>query len=471
MTVIRRSMWKPKQEKREISRGRLRLMRSSAVVLALLVAACDLLEVSAPDIVQPDDLDTPTGLQARRAGAFGDFAVAFTGDPTPSGDMQDGQVLASGLFSDEFRSSDTDPARIEVDARRVQDINGQMGPLYAALHRARQAAESTADAFVSSGDVPNADEVVAEMMSLAGFTYTFFGENYCAGVPFSRLTEVGDIEHGQPLTTEEIFQGARERFDEALGRAQSAGSETLESVARVGKGRALLNLGLFAEAAAAVAPVGTDFRYEVEYSTNTRRQENGVYNGNVLLERWSVTNGEGGGIEYRDAYSDGDPRTPWVVAPDSVGFDPSTGGVMYYQLIYTGPADPVPLATGVEARLIEAEAALQAGNTPEFQRIHNELRARLEDADVGPIDAEGMSPEERVDFHFRERALWMWLTGHRMGDMRRLVRQYGRTLEEAFPSGPYFRPQFPTYGGDANFPVPFGETNNPNFSGCLDRSP
>jgi len=34
--------------------------------------------------------------------------------------------------------------------------------------------------------------------------------------------------------------------------------------------------------------------------------------------------------------------------------------------------------------------------------------------------------EARVDLLFRERAFWFFLTGHRQGDLRRLIRQYGR---------------------------------------------
>ena len=35
----------------------------------------------------------------------------------------------------------------------------------------------------------------------------------------------------------------------------------------------------------------------------------------------------------------------------------------------------------------------------------------------------------RVDMLFRERAFWMYFTAHRLGDMRRLVRQYSPRLE------------------------------------------
>ena len=36
---------------------------------------------------------------------------------------------------------------------------------------------------------------------------------------------------------------------------------------------------------------------------------------------------------------------------------------------------------------------------------------------------------------FRERAFWLYLSGHRLGDLRRMVRQYGRSADAVFPGG------------------------------------
>lgn len=51
---------------------------------------------------------------------------------------------------------------------------------------------------------------------------------------------------------------------------------------------------------------------------------------------------------------------------------------------------------------------------------------------VDPGDAYG-----RENLTFCERAFWMFGTGHRLGDLRRLIRQYGRTAETIFPTGAY----------------------------------
>ena len=86
-----------------------------------------------------------------------------------------------------------------------------------------------------------------------------------------------------------------------------------------------------------------------------------------------------------------------------------------------------------------------------------------------PALADPGSTAGQVDLLFRERAFWLFATGHRLGDMRRLVRQYGRAVDSVFPNGAYFKGG--NYGTDVNIPVPFQETNNPNFQGCLNRDP
>jgi hypothetical protein len=443
----------------------------AAALLSLAIAACSgMLDVKTPDIARPEDLTTPAGLAALRAGAFGDFSKAFGGDATPS-DAQEGQILATGLFTDEFKKTGTDPQRIAYDARRNDPagVGAKLGTFFTNLQRARQAAEATAETYKAAAPA-NASEVMSEMLSVAGFVYVFMAEDYCSGVPVSALSAAGDIEYGVPLTTEALLLRAVERFDTAIGRAQTAAKPNLEQLARVGKGRALLSLAKYPEAAAAVATVPTAFRYEIRHATTSPRTQNAVFYAVNQLERWSVVNKKGGtGVDYMDAFNRGDPRTPWVIAPDGLGFD-RTAGPQYYQLLYTSLSAPIPLATGAEARLIEAEAALKAGSVATFGTIHNALRATLNAAAVGPVSTDTMSAAAQLDFHFRERALWMYATGHRLGDMRRLIRQYGRTESTVFPTGSYYRPQYPTFGTDVNFPVPFAETNNPNYKACINRN-
>ena len=100
------------------------------------------------------------------------------------------------------------------------------------------------------------------------------------------------------------------------------------------------------------------------------------------------------------------------------------------------------MADWIEARLFQAEAALQslpndtASQGTGWLGILNHLRetaispALTDTTDVGSLDA-------RVNLLFRERAFWLFLTGHRQGDMRRLIRQYQRDEGAVYPVGPY----------------------------------
>ena len=46
---------------------------------------------------------------------------------------------------------------------------------------------------------------------------------------------------------------------------------------------------------------------------------------------------------------------------------------------------------------------------------------------------------DQISQVFQERAYWMFLTGHRLGDMRRLIKHLGRGAETVFPTGSYFK--------------------------------
>jgi hypothetical protein len=60
-----------------------------------------------------------------------------------------------------------------------------------------------------------------------------------------------------------------------------------------------------------------------------------------------------------------------------------------------------------------------------------------------------------------------------LGDLRRLIRVYGRDAETVFPTGDYLRGGVVvgTYGPDVNLPIPIEEQNNPDAqNGCIDRN-
>ena len=99
----------------------------------------------------------------------------------------------------------------------------------------------------------------------------------------------------------------------------------------------------------------------------------------------------------------------------------------------------------------------------------NALRAG---AELPPLEDPG-NRDARVRMLFEERGRWLFGTGHRHGDLRRMVRQYGFSQEQVFPTGTFFKGG--AYGTDVNFPIPFEEHENEALSGlegqslCLDR--
>jgi hypothetical protein len=138
------------------------------------------------------------------------------------------------------------------------------------------------------------------------------------------------------------------------------------------------------------------------------------------------------------------------------------------------------LADGIEARLIQAEVALHtAPEDPTWLAILNQLRATAPIPGTTAPNATalpslvdpGPSPNEqaRLALLFRERAYWLFLTGHRQGDLRRLMRDYGQGQEQVYPTGNYLAPGTSQYGTDVTAPIPGTEYLNPLFQGCLSR--
>lgn len=77
------------------------------------------------------------------------------------------------------------------------------------------------------------------------------------------------------------------------------------------------------------------------------------------------------------------------------------------------------------------------------------------------------SDAARQDQLFRERAFWLFATGHRHGDLRRLVRQYGRASASVFPTGAYKNGQ--SYGDDVTFAPDASQLGNSTYTGCASR--
>ena len=454
-----------------------------AATLAFAVA-CDadqILDVEDIDVASPESVSDPAALPAVLAGAIGDFGVAYNG----GGGFN--EITGSGQLTDELYNTETFPTRIENDQRRQQyQSNGTLQAMFYATQQARASADRAADAYVRLER--GSDVGLAEALNLGALSYTILAENYCSAVPISTLDATGNFDYGPALTTAELLEVAMRKADSALANATAADGEGDDDkreeqaqLARIVKARALLNLNRPDEAAAAIggeAGVPTTFQYNYTHSETTGRQNNGTWGVTVSVARFGVPDREGAnGLPFQSegdlAGTVQDPRIANVIrGGNGRGFDNST--IQYMQQKYPSRPSPVTIADGVEARLIEAEAALRAGNAAGALAILNDLRSNADllelrgftPGSLAPLTLAG-SPDAQVDQLFRERAYWLYLTSHRLGDLRRLVRQYNRGIESVFPTGAYHKSG--TYGTDVNIPIPQAEDNNPEFNraGCV----
>jgi starch-binding outer membrane protein, SusD/RagB family len=262
----------------------------------------------------------------------------------------------------------------------------------------------------------------------------------------------------------------------------AVGTDSVVNLARVLQGRAQLELGNYAAAADDVALVPTTFQYRVTIHASTMSGNNGG-------QRGTVADREGGnGLPF---LSSGDPRTTTTVTCSAPGdycplvsltmpakyFDPS--------ILTSAGYAPFVVASGIEAQLIRAEAALQRGDVQGWTSTLNTLRASAGTTltpaigVIPPLPADSTTAASaalRVSVLFHERAFWLFLTGHRQGDLRRLIRQYGtkspqfQSDQHVYPAGLYNAPGTGRYGSDVTVPIPTTEYANPNYHGCIDRS-
>src|SRR3989441_2395774 len=193
------------------------------------------------------------------------------------------------------------------------------------------------------------------MFALIGYSENLAGELFCNGTPLSYLSGSTAV-YGDPLTNDSVFALAIAAADSALANRAGVDSARVRQLASVVKGRALLNRGQFATAALAVALVADTFHFDVTHSLVTL--DNLVWSLNNDARRYTMADREGGnGLPF---FSANDPRIPrklGTVNPDDLTFD---SGIFVTRQGIWDRLTPLKIATGIEARLIEAEAALHA---------------------------------------------------------------------------------------------------------------
>lgn len=447
--------------------------RSAGKMLTLTAALClgcssvtdSLLEATDPDLINPSATGSIEGARALANGTISRLTAITAGNEST--------WLFGGLLADEWATSSTFVQNDETDQRKIQENNSSITNMLYRLYRTRTSA-SQAIAGLKQW-LPTASASIAEMYFARGFADLQLASDFCNGIPLSDGS--GEtIVYGQPQTVNQVFTSAIAAFDSALtaiGSATDATSTLVARAARVAKGRAQLGLNQVAAAAQTVAGIPTSFAYQSTFSTTS--QTNTIWGQGLSAQRYTVGDSVQG--NQRNTVvpnaipfaSLNDPRLP-VTKRTSAGQDGQTftnTTAVYQQLT------SVDIVNGIDARFIEAEKALRDGNVTSWLAILNALRAAPPTIHSVPVPAlaaltDPGSEASRINLHFREKALWTFSRGQRLGDMRRLIRQFGRPATSVFPVGTHFKGG--DFGTDVNLPVVTNERNNPNFSGCLDRN-
>jgi hypothetical protein len=465
-----------------------------AVASAVSLAACDkvknsLLEAIDPDVIDPSSVQSANGATAVRNGALARLRTA-----TADGEST---WLFGGLLVDEYATSSTFVQNDETDQRSIQLNNSIVNSMLRQVYRVRLAANQAIDLL--NQYKPSPDEDIGEMYFARGFAELQLASDFCNGIP---LSDGRTGEKGIPLTVDSVFKVAVASFDTAIihsGGASPSGANAklINQAARIAKARALLAISLSNATAAAdlVKGIPNTFRYDVTASV-TSGNNNILWSQPISSNRYII----GDSIQKNDRsitvknaipfFSAHDPRVPAhykISKGDTVKAQDGGTFVIEADTLF-GQTSPVALVSGIDARLIEAEAALAAGDAPGMMTILNALRASPQvltpssPTSTGthpglttPVMAPLADPGTKVgreNLLFREKAFWTFSRGQRLGDLRRLIREYGRAADGSdtggYPMGDHFKGG--VFGVDLNLPVTQSEqTDNPNFEQCLDR--
>ena len=480
--------------------------RLTALVASLALGGCnlsDLVEAELPpNTINPGALQTEEGALALYRGTLAFFRRAH-GGANGSYVINSGRLtdeLTTGVYVTTFVPTLTPGTLTEVDARDVPEDQTLRSKTLEKVYRDLNLGRNQAvDAlyYLRNYAPYQPKDLQGHLYAIRGYSLILLADLYCSGIPLTEYRSPGGFAYKPGSPTEVVYEQAVAQFDSAL--ASIPDSARYRNLAKIGKARALLNLGRQAEAAAAVADVPTSYRYENLYAMD--------YDGSFANNwTWGVRNtffsGEdelgligdregGNGLPFVSAK---DPRVPLVVAPLQNTSYPNSRYLLPAWMfpndaVWKGTSpepkngEDILLASGIEARLIEAEAAAAAGNSS-FLTILNALRTTCTAASscatpapAGSGNVAGLAPLEdpgtrdaRIKLVMDERAYWLFLTGQRQGDLRRLVRVYGRPQETVYPTGAFPAGVKQAYGTFTNLPVPHTEKAiNPQYKGCIDR--
>jgi hypothetical protein len=449
--------------KRPTSR-RIALACSAFAVLAGACSEITSLKQENPGTLSVETLYVPANAQLLVNGAIGDFECAFSR-----------YVVGSGLFADEFTVAISQTANFDYDARRVL-TSGPYGTgncstaatgaaaiqqpgIYTTLSVARATADTAAVKLEgwTDAEVPNRQRLIAQSYVYAGYSLLLLGESMCSAA----------INLGPEIQPAGLFTEAVARFTKAITAATAAiaaapaAGDTVATarlnLARLGRARALQNLGGAANlalAAADAALIPATFVLNTSPDAVNPRRQNTVF---LHISQ--------------SAFSTVDPSFRNVLVPGGTTQDPrvqvadlnrtgtATGSRLFLPAKSAAVNSPMRLGSYAEAQLIVAENAATTGNLAAAETAINNARSRTAGLPTytRPVGATNADLLAQV---IEERRRELFAEGHRLGDMRRYNIPFTPAAGTTYQYGG-------VYGTQTCLPLPDVERiNNPTIAGA-----
>lgn len=419
-----------------------------ACLALTLAAACGntadrLLSITTPSRIGAGQYLVPQNAAPIVASAVADFECAVGA-----------YVVSSGLTSGELADASQTAARWSLDRRDFLPTDALYSTAdcaglgtYTPINTARFTADQAYTAITGWTDaqVSNRQRLLGTSALYAGYSLVLLGEGYCSGA----------INSGAELTSAQLLDSAEARFTAALTAAAAMPpsdtlSRTIANASYVGRARVRLDRGNKAGAAEDAAKVPLTFVLNATAAANNSRRYNRVYAQNNLGNSGVTVAPAYRGLTVQGAP---DPRVR-VVDANTLASDQANR--IFRQTRYAGLDAPLPIATGVEARLILAEAQ----GAPLGVATLNALRARAGVA-LPPLTA-----AEAADFPttvLEERRRELFLQGNRLFDLRRATLTPVPAPGTSYPAGGVIS-KGGVYGAQLCYPLPDAErAANPNL--------
>lgn len=355
--------------------------------LAVLASGCDL-EVVNSGAITDESLDDPTLMNVVAAGVAQEFTtladelsldmVRLTDEAAGTGSYFETGRLRRGAV--DWTETDTD---------------------WEQVHETLWTGQSAWFRMTNLEDYDqNTSQDAARVWLLMGLTHRWYGETFCEVVysvgPSPEESVLGGLQ-----SRAVAFDSAIVTLEKAIEIAQASGTtystETIIPAARAGIAQAYAGKGDFGNATTWSTQVPTDFVYNAIFNRNSN--SNDIYVETV--ERAEI----GLWDSYPQDLATPDPRVPFTICgnwvdpanPKTSGVEPTNGencqahqgadGVTahYMQQKFDDFGSDIPVATGVDMRLIEAEAALLANDMTAFKTAIDAVRGQY---GLDPLSAE-----------------------------------------------------------------------------------